>query len=234
MQNASKAVIMVGGVGSRLRPFTHAIPKPLLPIGQKPILQIILEQLSNCGFQELFLSTGYGEEMIKAYFRNGKKYGVHIKYVTEDRPLGTVGALRYLEGDLDDDFLFMNGDLLTKLNFGKMYRFHKEHNPILTVGVKNYDIDIPYGVLTTNEVDVVGIQEKPKHCCLINAGIYIGSPKMLSYVPKGERLDVTDLIKILLESKERVVTYKIEEYWLDIGRIEDFAAASNNFDQLGF
>ena len=217
-----------------MRPFTHAIPKPLLPIGKKPLLQIIVERLNNCGFSELFLSTGYGEELIKAYFRNGKKYGVRIKYVTEERPLGTVGALRYLEAELDEDFLFMNGDLLTKADFGKMYEFHKEHKPTLTVGVKSYDVDIPYGVLTTKNLEVVGVQEKPKHCCLINAGIYIASPKMLSYVPKGEKLDVTDLMKILLEKKEKVVTYKIEEYWLDIGRIDDFAAASNSFDQLGF
>jgi len=234
MKNSLKAVIMVGGAGSRLRPFTHTIPKPLLPVGKKPILQIIVEQLCGYGFHDLFFSAGYGAEMIKAYFQNGKKYGVRIRYINEEKPLGTVGALRYLEDDLKDDFLLMNGDLLTKLDFAKMYRFHKEHNPILTVGVKNYEVDIPYGVLRTNDIKVVGIEEKPTHCCLINAGIYFVNPHILSYVPKGDRMDVTELMSKLLDEKEKVVTYKIEEYWLDIGQIEDFTVASSNFEQLGF
>ena len=172
-----KAVILAGGIGVRLRPFTFSIPKPLLPIGEKPILEIIIAQLKNSGFKEFIMAIGYKSRMIQAYFRDGSEFGVRIEYLVEKKPSGTAGVLAQLRKDFkfskNESFLLMNGDLLTKLNFNKMIEYHKENDLDITVGVKNIKDRKAYGVVDVEEGIVKGIAEKPFSTQIVSTGIYI-------------------------------------------------------------
>jgi NDP-sugar pyrophosphorylase family protein len=236
MKKCLKAVIMVGGEGKRLRPFTHCIPKPLLPVGEKPILQITIEQLKQHGIREIYLVTCYGKELIKAYFQNGEKYGVTINYVHEVSPLGTAGGLHYIKGQMEKPFLVMNGDLLTTLNYTNLYRFHSENDADITVVTKKYDIQVPYGVVKMKGSDIKGIQEKPQFCHYINTGIYLLSERTLELIQDG-RMDMTELITRCIKSGSKVMSYELLGDWVDIGEIEDYThaneVAENIFTQGG-
>lgn len=218
-----KAIILAGGEGTRLRPLSYVIPKPLLPIGTKPILEIIIERLRDYGFTDIILNTGYKSELIEAYFREGKDLNVNITYYQENKPWGTAGPIKFVEHLLDSQpFLTMNGDLLTDLDFNKMYQFHIEESAELTVAVTNYSYKVPYGVISMEGDKIASIDEKPELKFIINAGIYIVSPSALDAIPKNTFFDMTDLIQTLVDQERRVKTYYLDCKWQDVGNIETY------------
>lgn len=219
------AVILAGGLGTRLRPLTYAIPKPLIPVGKKPILEIIIGQLQNAGFVNIILSVGYKAELIEAYFGDGSKYGVNIVYFKEDKKLGTAGPLNFMNKAIDEPFLVMNGDILTKANFKDVMDFHINQEAEMTVGVKKYEVQVPYGVVTINGDGIEEIEEKPLVELTIVAGIYILNPSVIDVIPKDTFYGIPNLVKDLLNQERKVVRYLIEGYWSDLGNIKDFEEA---------
>lgn len=216
-----QAVIMAGGAGTRLRPLTEDLPKPMLTVGDRPAMELIVDQLRKAGIRRVNVTTHYRGEQIADHFGDGSDFGVEIRYVTEDRPLGTAGGLGLMENP-EEPLLVVNGDIVTQVNFRAMYAFHKEHNAELTVAVREYDLDIPYGVVESDGPLVTGLSEKPVHHFFVNAGIYLLEPAVRRYIPRGERFDMTDLIQLLLEEGHPVVSFPIIEYWLDIGHPSDY------------
>lgn len=222
-----KAVIMAGGYGTRLRPLTESLPKPMLKVGNRPLLELIIEKLRQAGIRQVNLATHYKEDIISRYFGNGEDFGVKIRYVKEDRPLGTAGALSRIE-DLDSLLLVINGDILTSADFRLMANFHREHDADMTVAVRPSEFRIPYGVMETEGVMITRIREKPVVQHLINAGIYLLNPEMLQLIPVDQPHDMTDLIEQLIAKGHRVVGFPLKEYWLDIGRIDDYEKAKQD------
>lgn len=229
-QDASElsAVVMAGGFGKRLLPLTETLPKPMLPVGDRPVMEHIIDNLRLAGIRDLKVTTHYMPEKIKGHFGNGNKFGVKIDYVSEDRPLGTAGALGLMPAP-ERPTLVVNGDIMSQVNYRAMLAFHREHNADLTVGVRQYEVQIPYGVMVCEGPSVRTLTEKPKHTFLVNAGIYLLNPNVHRYIPKNERYDMTDLIEALIEDGKSVVSFPIMEYWLDIGQHADYEQA--NFDQ---
>ncbi|MDZ4684892.1 MAG: nucleotidyltransferase family protein [Planctomycetaceae bacterium] len=221
------AVIMAGGFGTRLRPLTDNIPKPMLSIGGTPLLERTVDRLRKCGIKTVNFTTHYLPEVIEDHFGDGSDFGVHINYVAEDRPLGTAGALSLLP-DSDEPLLVMNGDILTSIDFQELLRFHRDRNAAMTVCVRQYEFTVPYGVIQAEQGMVRGLREKPKLDFLVNAGIYLLEPSVRNYIPSGRRFDMTDLIDQLLEHGLRVASFPVVEYWLDIGQIEDFHRAQED------
>lgn len=216
-----KAVILAGGEGTRLRPLSYVIPKPLLPVGTKPILEIIIERLRDHGFADIILNTGYKAELIEAYFRDGNGLNVKITYWQEDKPWGTAGPVKLIEHLLDSQpFLTMNGDLLTNLNFDEMYKIHLDKSAELTVATTGYGYKVPYGVINMQDNIITSINEKPELKFLINAGIYIVSPSALDAIPKEAFFNMTDLIQTLIDQNRIVETYYIDGEWQDLGTME--------------
>lgn len=226
------AVIMAGGFGKRMRPFTEDLPKPMLEVGGRPLLEHTIDQLCQSGINNVNITTHYRAEAIQKHFGDGADFGIRINYVPEDQPLGTAGALSLLEPH-DEPILVINGDILTKVDFRSMLKFHQENNSDLTVGVSRYDIQIPFGVVDTNGIVVQGITEKPQMNFLVNAGIYLIEPSVLDDVPEGEPFDMTDLIQILSEKGGRIINFPIVEYWLDIGELSDYERAQNDIKGFG-
>jgi NDP-sugar pyrophosphorylase family protein len=224
-----QAVLMCGGLGTRLRPWSNVIPKPMFPIGERPILELLLERLRLHGITEIYLSLGYKAWLIESYFMDGHHLGVNLHYVREETPLGTAGALNLLRDDLRGPFLMMNGDLLTRLNFQNFYTFHKEHNAEITVGTRSYEVQVPYGVLEDVEGRVTSLREKPTQQVRINAGIYLVNPSALDLLPAEGRFDAPQLIQAAMDAGRPVYSYLIEEYWMDIGRVEDYDKANADF-----
>ncbi|WP_296705873.1 nucleotidyltransferase family protein [Algoriphagus sp.] len=225
-------VLMVGGRGIRLEPLTQNIPKPLLKVGNKPILQTILERLHLFGFRNIYLCTNYLSESIEEFCGDGSAFGLSIRYFKEEKKLGTIGAVKYLENQLKLPFLVMNGDLLTSLNYKSVLDFHIENNARLTIGSASYEAKVPYGVLQTEGCHVTSILEKPTYSFRISGGIYALSPEALSHIPIGNFFDITDLMEALLKEKESVVAFPIEEYWLDIGQHQDYEKANLDYKTL--
>lgn len=218
------AVVMAGGFGKRLMPLTEEVPKPMLPVGDRPLLERIVEQLRDAGIGRLSLATHYKEEVISRHFGDGHDFGVQIDYVREDEPLGTAGALSRL-GESKEPLLVMNGDVLSRIDFRAMLDYHLEHKADMTVAVRVYELRIPFGVIETLGDEVRGVSEKPVLRHFINAGIYLLNPEVRRFVPSGKRFDMTDLIEKLVKEKRRVVSFPVREYWLDIGKIEDYQKA---------
>lgn len=217
---------MAGGLGTRLRPFTFSIPKPLLPVREKPILEFILRRLKKFGFEDILLAIGYGAELIKAHFGNGKKFGVRIRYLEEPRNLGTAGPLKLLNPkSLSKPFLVMNGDILTRIDFKKLLRLHIQQKAELTVAVKNHIQQIPFGAIRMNGKLIQSIQEKPKLSQKISTGIYAMNPEALSFIPGGRFFTIPELITALLKNKRRVAGYEFSDYWLAIERIDQLEHA---------
>jgi dTDP-glucose pyrophosphorylase/CBS domain-containing protein len=219
-----RAVVMAGGYGVRLRPLTEDMPKPMLPVGERPLLELIVEQLQQAGIKKLNVATHYKGEMISNHFKDGKDFGVDIRYVQEDQPLGTAGALRLL-GESNEPLLVMNGDILTRVDFAAMLHFHGEHNADLTVAVRQYEFQVPYGVIETRGADVTRISEKPTVRHFINAGIYLLNPSVCSLIPEGQAFDIPELINTLIDNGKSVVSFPIREYWLDIGEAAQYSQA---------
>ena len=226
-----KAIILSGGLGTRLKPFTEVIPKPLLPIGEKAILEVQIEMLRDNGFDTVYLATNYKSEYIESFFGDGSRYGVTLKISKEDTPLGTAGPLSLLKDELTDPFLVMNGDILTLLDFKTMYDFALNKSAPLTLGVKKEILPFAFGNSFFLVDYVTDIQEKPNFELFILAGIYIMTPDIFNFIPVGQKYDMDQLIKRLLAEKIPIPKYNIAEYWLDIGRIGDYEKAQDVYKE---
>ena len=227
-----QAVIMAGGLGTRLRPLTEDLPKPMLPVGDKPLLELVIEQLRQVGIRRVNVTTHYKPERISNHFGDGSSFGVEINYVNEDKPLGTGGALGLINAPTEP-LLVINGDILTQVNFRAMLAYHQEQCAIMTVAVRQYDIKVPYGVIECEGSRVCALKEKPQMHFLVNAGIYLLEPRVYEFIPIGEYFNMTDLIQRLLDSHNTVASFPIIEYWLDIGRHADYEQAQNDIKQRG-
>lgn len=228
---AIRAVILAGGKGTRLFPYTAVLPKPLMPIGDMPILEVVIRQLHRAGIRYITLSVGYLASLLQAYFGNGEKWSVTIDYSREDKPLGTAGPLSLVRG-LTSTFLVMNGDLLTTLDYASMVQFHREQGAVATVGLFKKRVKIDLGVIETNkDIQITGYVEKPTLDYQVSMGIYVMEPAVLPYIPSGRALDLPDLMKTLIAKKEPVIGYRFNGHWLDIGRPEDYAYATELFER---
>ena len=227
-----QAVILAGGKGTRLLPFTKVFPKPLVPLGDKPIIDTIIRQLKHFGFQRLTMAVGHMAEMIQTYVRNGEQYGLQIDYSFEDEPLGTVGPLAQIKG-LEQTFLVMNGDLITTLDYRDLFNFHKQHGQIATIGAyrKNFKIDL--GIIK-NDADelITDYIEKPVYAFTVSMGIYVFELEVLNYIEPHRYLDFPDLVKHLLAHGKKVVSYPFDGYWLDIGNHSDYEKATEEFESI--
>jgi NDP-sugar pyrophosphorylase family protein len=226
-----QALVMAGGLGSRLRPLTDEVPKPLLPIGGRPILELILRQLRDAGVDEVYISLGYKAELIRAYIADGRRLGLRVRYVDEPTPLGTAGALGYVKQNIRGPLLVMNGDILTKLDFRAFHQEHVAAGAAITLGVREDHYQIPFGLVETQDGLVLKVREKPVQEYLVSAGIYVMSPEAIASVAPGKRLDVPDLINDVVTRGGRVRYHVIREKWIDIGALEDFRRAKEEEDQ---
>ena len=230
---------MAGGEGTRLRPFTHTIPKPLLPIGRKPVAQLIIERLESHGFSEIIMSVGYAAELIRAYFQDGRRFGVKISYFEEREKLGTAGCLAHLPALREEPFLVTNGDLLADLDYRDLFGRHQESGAALTVTTREQSVALPYGVLEVAERDgagpsrVTGVREKPTHRYICNAGIYALAPRAVEHVPAAGASDMTDLIQKLMDAGDVVNSYPLQGYWFDLAEAQDFDRALQKLEELG-
>jgi len=226
----NSAIVMAGGKGKRLYPLTKNIPKPMLPLQGTPLLKRTIIQLRNAGIQNIQISTHYKHNYIQNYFKSGRNLGLNISYLNENTPLGTAGVLGLVQKP-DNTTLIINGDILTQVNFKAMYNFHTKYKADLTVAVRKFEVDIPYGVVETNDVIITNIWEKPKKSFLINAGIYLIEPHVFKCVPEKRYLDMTELIEYLLKTSKityRVIGFPIQEYWLDVGLPQDYRKAEKD------
>lgn len=222
-----KAIILSGGLGTRLKPFTEVIPKPLLPIGEKAVLEIQMEHLRRHGVKEIYLATNYKSSYIESFFGDGSKYGVKLAISKEDIPLGTAGPIALLKEQLDQPFLVMNGDILTLLNFRKMYEFALRQDKPLTLGIKKEILPFAFGNIFFEGDYVTDIQEKPNFELYILAGIYVMTPDIFDHIPSNMYYGMDKLIQRLLKENYKIPKYEIKEYWLDIGRLDDYEKAQD-------
>ena len=220
-----KAVILAGGLGTRLRPFTQIIPKPLLPIGEKSVLEIQIEHLKKYGFDEIFLATNYKSEYIENFFGDGSRFGVRLKISKEEQPLGTAGPITLLKKELEEPFLMMNGDILTLLNFKDFFDFSIQNDAELTITIKEYITPFQFGNIEFEGEYVTRIREKPQLKMNILAGIYILKPSIFRLIPDNTYFGMDSLIQKMLNENIPVAKYEIRNYWLDIGQVDDFEKA---------
>ena len=224
-----QVVILSGGKGTRLYPYTAVMPKPLVPVGDLPILEVVIRQLKHYKVKEIIISTGHLAGLIEAYFKDGGKWGVKIRYVREDRPLGTAGAIKNISG-LEENFIVMNGDVLTTIDYAQLFNYHLRHKAAATISIIKKEVLIDFGVIKIDEnSQLTDYIEKPKHFNYVSMGIYVLSKKCRNYISRGEHIDIPQLILKLNTQKERVFCYQPDCYWLDIGRIEDFQKAQDEF-----
>ncbi len=233
MSTGLTAVLLAGGRGTRLKPYTLVLPKPLMPIGELPVLEVMLQQLGRVGVTRVVLCVGYLREILFAYLEPRRaSYPFTLEYVTEHEPMGTVGPVTQVEG-LTDTFLLGNGDVLTTLDYADLVRFHKARGAAMTVATAPRDVKIDYGVL---EVDanqrITGQIEKPTYHYDVSMGVYVVEPRALALVPRGMAYDVPELIRELIRRGEPVLSYKSDCYWLDIGRHDDYAVAVQDFERM--
>jgi dTDP-glucose pyrophosphorylase len=227
---ANKVVLMAGGLGTRLRPLTDDTPKPLLEVGSKPILETIIENFAKYGFRNIILSVNYKAHMLEDYFGNGDNLGVHIEYIHENKRLGTAGALSLIREKLQEPFFVMNGDLLTNVNFEQLFDYHHEHHAAATMAVREYDFQVPYGVVNVEDGRIRSIEEKPMQRFFVSAGIYMLSPEVVSYIPHDTFYDMPTLFSLLIAHDMTALSFPIREYWLDIGRMEELERAKSDYD----
>jgi dTDP-glucose pyrophosphorylase len=220
---ALHAVVMAGGLGRRLHPLTEEVPKPMLPVGDRPLLEHIITQLRESGIQQVKVTTHHKPEKIEQHFGDGSGFGVQLSYVSEDRPLGTVGGLGAMRPT--ETTLVINGDILTQVDFRAMLAYHREHQADLTVAVRHYEMQVPYGVVDSDGSLVRQLTEKPVVGFFVNAGIYLLEPHVFELIPLGQRYDMTELIQRLLGDGNMVVSFPIREYWMDIGHHDDYERA---------
>jgi NDP-sugar pyrophosphorylase family protein len=229
---AVRAVVLAGGRGTRLAPYTNVFPKPLVPVGDMPILQVVIHQLRHYGFTHITLAVGYLATLMQAFFQDGGRYGVKIDYVVEDEPLGTAGPLAFVP-DLDDVFLVMNGDVLTTLNYTELFQYHERMGAAATVAMHKREVKVDLGVIQLDgDNRIRGYIEKPLYDYNVSMGIYVFAPCVLDYIPSGRYFDFPDLVHRLLEGGEAVIGYPYEGYWLDIGRRDDYEQAVRDFEKM--
>ena len=226
----NKVILMVGGLGTRLRPLTNDVPKPMLDVGNKPILHTIVENFAKYGYTDIIMCVNYKSEIIKEYFGNGDKFGVKIEYVLENQRMGTAGALSLLQKRPKDDFFVMNGDLLTNVNFEYLHEYHKDSNACASICVRKYEMQVPYGVVNVRANKVTSIEEKPTQSFFVSAGIYMFSPIVLDFIPKGVFYDMPTLFSELLKQGFAVYPFFIREYWLDIGKMDEYRRANDEYE----
>lgn len=230
-----RAIILAGGLGTRLRPYTTVLPKPLMPIGDRPILDVVLHQLSHYRFRDVTISTGYLAELIETFFLDGRKHGVKLDYFRETTPLGTVGCLAHISG-LDDHFLVMNGDVLTDLDYGALLDAHRESGAMATIATHTKQVQISLGVLKyDDEADplrVTDYDEKPTLEYRASMGVYCFAPGVMEFIEKDERLDFPDLVLRLIAAGQPVRSWASSDFWLDIGRPDDYGQAQEDFERL--
>jgi NDP-sugar pyrophosphorylase family protein len=226
-----RAIILAGGKGTRLLPYTTVLPKPLMPIGQQPIVEVVIRQLHHNGFNRITLALGHLSHLIKAVLDNGHHLGVEVDYSIEDRALGTTGPLALIK-DLDETFLVMNGDVLTDLNFRDPMDFHRDQDAAATIVVHRRTVRIDYGVLSRQGFRLLNYDEKPSIEYEVSTGIYVFARKILDYVQPYTFLDFPDLVKTLIQNDEKVVCYPYSGIWYDLGRVEDFEDITQRLDTL--
>ena len=226
----NKVILMVGGLGTRLRPLTNDVPKPMLDVGNKPILHTIVENFAKYGYTDIIMCVNYKSEIIKEYFGNGDKFGVKIEYVLENQRMGTAGALSLLKERPKDDFFVMNGDLLTNVNFEYLHEYHKDSNALASICIRKYEMQVPYGVVNVRANKVTSIEEKPTQSFFVSAGIYMFSPIVLDFIPKSVFYDMPTLFSELLKHDFPIHPFPIREYWLDIGRMDEYRRANDEYE----
>jgi len=231
-QRPNTVLLMAGGLGTRLRPLTESCPKPLIEVGDRPILQTILESFAVQGFVDFYISVNYRSDMIRHHFGDGSKWNVSIQYLEETERLGTAGPLGLLPSRPTEPIIVMNGDLLTKLNFARFLDYHIEQGVMATMGVREYNMQVPYGVIEVNGQRIAKIKEKPTERYFVNAGIYALDPKALDYVPHNASYDMPTLYEQLIAEDHPVTAFPIQEYWRDIGRPEDLETAKQEYHSV--
>jgi dTDP-glucose pyrophosphorylase/predicted transcriptional regulator len=230
----NKVILMVGGLGTRLRPLTENTPKSMLLVGDKPILQTIVEKFVNHGFVNIVMCIGYKSHMIQEFFEDGSRFGANIEYALEGKRMGTAGAISLLSQKQvpTEPFFVMNGDLLTNVNFENFLNFHIQNDAKATMGVKEYDFKVPYGVVNLEDGKIKSIIEKPVHNFFVSAGIYILNSECINLIPKDEFYDMPTLFDKLIQINENTISFPIREYWLDIGRIEEYEKANKEYHKV--
>ena len=227
-----KAVILAGGKGTRLAPYTKILPKPLLPIGEMPILEVLLRQMQRAGVGEVILAVGHLAHLMQAFFQNGEKFGLHIAYSYEDEPLGTAGPLSLIKG-LDETFLVANGDVLTTLNLNELLDSHRQSGATATIATHHRQVKIDLGVIQVDSDQCISDYfEKPVYQFQVSMGIYVFEPRVLKFIPYNQYLDFPDLVLRLIQAGESVVSHPFSGYWQDLGRLDDYEQAINDFDSL--
>jgi mannose-1-phosphate guanylyltransferase len=220
-----RVVIQSGGAGTRLRPFTSVLPKPLMPIGARPVLELLLKSLRRHGLEEIYITTGYLGHLIQSFCGDGSQWGMKIQYTIEKEPLGTVGALSLLRDQLDSTFLMLNGDVLTDLDIRQFTSSHRKKRSLLTVATTARTTRLDYGVIDETKGQVTRFREKPTVSHLVSMGVYCIEPKLLSYIPLGTPFGFDDFVHCLMEKRVPIHTFMHKGFWMDIGRIEDFKKA---------
>ncbi|UWR35721.1 nucleotidyltransferase family protein (plasmid) [Sulfitobacter sp. W027] len=228
----TRVLLMAGGLGMRLRPLTETVPKPMIPVGDKPLLERIVTRFQDQGFSRFTLSLNYLGQVIRDYFGDGSRLGVEIDYVEETKRMGTGGALSLMLHRPDEPFVVMNGDILTTTSFGAMMDFHVGTGSAVTICAREFNMQVPYGVLNTEGTTLMSMEEKPVHRHLVNAGIYALSPLVFDHVKDGEPLDMPDLVDRVKEAGHQVSVFPVREYWMDIGRIEDLDRARAEYETV--
>ncbi len=221
------AVVMAGGFGTRLQPLTHETPKPILPVGDRSLLERILGQLRESGIHRVNIATHFLADRVKEHVGDGSRLGLAVEYLSEDRPLGTAGALGLLDAP-DEPVLVINGDILTRTDFRAMMHFHQDYKAAMTVGIKQYSVKVPFGVVQVRDAEITGLEEKPVSQFFVVAGIYLLSPEVWLYLQRGEHCDMPDLIRRLVGAGRKVVSFPINEYWLDVGSPDDYQQAQTD------
>lgn len=229
---SNKVVLMVGGLGTRLRPLTENTPKPMLKVGNKPILQTIVEKFSQYGFVNIIMCVNYKSNIIQDFFGDGSRFGVNISYIQEEKRMGTAGALSLVRKKLNEPFFVMNGDLLTNINFEHMMDYHLQNNSIATMGVREYDFQVPYGVVNVDGIDIKSIEEKPVQSFFVSGGVYVLSPNVLEYIPNDEFFDMPTLFEKVISDDKKSISFPIREYWMDIGRLDEYEKANNEYHEV--
>ena len=228
----NRVILMVGGLGTRLRPLTQDTPKPMLKVGNKPILQTIVEKFAEYGFINITMCVNFNASIIRDYFSDGKEFGVNIDYVLEQKRMGTAGALSLLKERPSEPFFVMNGDLLTNVNFEHIFNYHMLNKATATMCVREYDYEVPYGVVEMNDNKIKQIVEKPVQKFFVSAGIYMLSPEILDLIPQDEFYDMPTLFEKLIKLSKNVISFPIREYWLDIGRMEEYQRANEEYKEV--
>ncbi|HVD98328.1 MAG TPA: nucleotidyltransferase family protein [Cytophagaceae bacterium] len=227
-----EVVLMAGGIGERLKPLTDHLPKPLLPVGNKPIIEHNIDRLIRFGVEHIKISIRYMGEKIEHYFGDGKNKNITISYLKEDKPMGTIGSLCLVDHFEHDTVIVMNSDLLTNINFEEFYLQFKNDRAVMSVATIPYKINVPYAIMEVNENEITSLKEKPTYTYYANAGIYIMSKEALSYIPDNTRFDAPDLLEVLINNGKKVTSYPILEYWLDIGKPEDYKKAQEDIKHI--